>query len=121
MPPRIAVIIGAGPGLGAALAQKLSNTHSLVLLSRSLPGSLPKLGLKGVDDSKVLAFSSDGSRDTLQSALEEMKRKWPEGKVDVAISNAGGNYNPGSFLDQSEEMFRGNFEAVTYVAPQRED
>jgi NAD(P)-dependent dehydrogenase (short-subunit alcohol dehydrogenase family) len=72
------------------------------------------LGLDVAHD-KVLALSSDGSRDTLKTAIQEMKKRWPDGRVDVAISNAGGNFHPGSFLDMDEDMFRGNFEAVTYV------
>jgi hypothetical protein len=42
-PTPIAVIFGAGPGLAASLARALAPTHALMLLSRSLPGSLPKL------------------------------------------------------------------------------
>lgn len=115
MSQKIAVIIGAGPGLGAALARAFAPTHSLLLISRSLPGSLPKLDLSDVADDRILALASDGTRGTLKQAIDEMKKRWPDGKVDVAISNAGGNYNPGSFLDMDEEMFRGNFEAVTCV------
>lgn len=109
MSRRIAVIFGAGPGLGAALAQALSKTHSLLLLSRSLPGSLPKLDLRIPDmDSTVLACQSDGSRDSLDAAMKAMKAKWPEGKVDAGISHAGPKYALGSFLDVSEDIMREN-------------
>ncbi|GFZ47727.1 hypothetical protein JCM24511_05474 [Saitozyma sp. JCM 24511] len=112
MSSRIAVIFGAGPGLGAALAQSLgSSTHNVLLLSRSLPGSLPKLGLQIPDaESRVLACSSDGSPDSLKAALEQARNKWPKGKFDVGISNAGPKFSVGGFLDQKEELARQNLE-----------
>jgi NAD(P)-dependent dehydrogenase (short-subunit alcohol dehydrogenase family) len=112
MSSRIAAIFGAGPGLGAALAESLgSSTHNVLLLSRSLPGSLPKLGLQIPDaESRVLACPSDGSPDSLKAALEQARSKWPKGKFDVGISNAGPKYSVGGFLDQKEELARQNLE-----------
>ncbi|GFZ50357.1 hypothetical protein JCM24511_08114 [Saitozyma sp. JCM 24511] len=109
---RIAVIFGAGPGLGSALAQSLSPTHSLLLLSRSLPSSLSKLNLQIPDlESRVLACSSDGSPISLQAALREARNKWPEGTFDVGISNAGPRISMGGFLEQKEETMRDNLES----------
>jgi hypothetical protein len=104
--PRIAVILGAGPGTGASVARFLSKTHSLLLLSPSLPGSLPKLQLSSASD--VLAVSSNGSRESLMKAFDEMKYKWPDGVVDVGVCNtgSGASFKPGSFLDQTDEAIR---------------
>jgi len=111
---RVAVIIGAGPGLGGALAQALSKTHHLLLLSRSLPGSLPALKLK-IPEDKLIAASSDGSRSTLDAAMKQVKEKWSDGVVDVGIFNTGGKFAPGQFLEGKEEDLRENVESSMYV------
>jgi len=116
MSPKIAVIFGAGPGLAAGLARALAPTHSLMLLSRSLPGSLPKLELGDIPASHILAVTSDGSKKTLDAAFEEMEKKWPEGVVEVGIFNAGGRYSPGKFLERKEEDFRANMESFAISA-----
>lgn len=110
MSKRIAVILGTGPGLSASLARALSPTHSLLLLSRSLPESLPKLHLN-LPEEKVCAFKSDGSRETIDEAFEEAKKRWPEAIFDVGIFNTGGGYSPGNFLDKKEEDLRNSLES----------
>lgn len=108
---KIAVIFGAGPGTGGALARALLPTHSLLLLSPSLPGSLPKLKLPSGTDDKVLAFSASGKHEEFEHAFNELKKKWPDAVVDVGVVNTGsGAFNPGNFLDQSEDTLRTNFE-----------
>lgn len=109
MSRRIAVILGTGPGLSASLARALSPTHSL-LLSRSLPESLPKLELN-IPEDIVHAAKSDGSRDTLVKAFEEVKERWPDGVFDVGIFNTGGGYSPGNFLEKKEEDLRNGLES----------
>jgi NAD(P)-dependent dehydrogenase (short-subunit alcohol dehydrogenase family) len=115
MSPPIAVIFGAGPGLAASIARALAPTHALLLLSRSLPGSLPKLELGNIPDDRLLALKSDGSRSTLATAFEEMGRKWPDSKVEVGVFNSGGGFNPGKFLERTEKEFRDNLESFAYV------
>ena len=111
---RIAVIIGAGPGLGVGLAQSLASTHSLLLLSRSLPGSLPQLKLK-IPDDHLIAASSDGSRSSLDTAIKQAQDKWPDGVFDVGIFNVGGKFAPGGFLGGSEETLKENLDSGMFV------
>lgn len=111
MSPKIAVIFGAGPGLAAGLARALAPTHSLFLLSRSLPGSLPKLELGEIPEGNLLAATSDGSKQTLAAAFEAMERKWPDGQVEIGIFNSGGSFAPGKFLERTEEQFRSNLDS----------
>ena len=106
----IAVIFGAGPGLAASIARTLAPTHALMLLSRSLPGSLPKLELD-IPEDRLLALKSDGSQTTLSEAFKTMEKKWPGAAVEVGIFNAGGNFNPGGFLSRTEQEFRDNLES----------
>lgn len=115
MTTRIAVIFGAGPGLAASIARALTPTHSLMLLSRSLPGSLPKLELGDLPEDKLLAVSSDGSKKTLEDAFEKMEKKWPGAVVDVGVFNSGGNFSPGKFLERTEQEFRDNLESFASV------
>ena len=111
---RIAVIIGAGPGLGASLAQALSKTHSLLLLSRSLPESLPRLHLK-IPEDQFIATTSDGSKQSIAAAMKQVEETWPGGVVDVGVVNTGGKWTPGHFLDQKVEDFDENFQSGPYV------
>ena len=111
---RIAVILGAGPGMGAALATRFAKTHSLLLLSRSLPGSFPRLNLDLPED-VVHAASSDGSRDSLTKAIKEVKAKWPDSVVDVGIFNNGGTFAPGKFLERTEQELRDGLESNVSV------
>jgi hypothetical protein len=62
----------------------LSPTHALMLLSRSLPGSLPKLDLD-IPEDRLLALRSDGSQATLQEAFKQMEKKWPGQSVEVGV------------------------------------
>lgn len=112
---RIAIILGVGPGLSASLARALSPTHNLLLLSRSLPDSYPKLNLD-LPSSSYLAASSDGSRSSLDKAISEAQTKWPEAKVDVGIFNTGGGFAPGPFLEQKVETLQGNLEKNVVAA-----
>lgn len=105
---RIAVIIGVGPGLGASLAQALSETHSVLILSRSLPGTLPRLNLQ-IPEDRLLAASSDGSRSSLDAAFKLVEGKWPDGIVDVGVVNTGMILRVGSFLEQDVQDFSDNF------------
>ncbi|WWD00599.1 hypothetical protein V866_007534 [Kwoniella sp. B9012] len=109
---RIAVILGVGPGLSTSIAKSLSTTHSLVLLSRSLPDSLPKLNLPStIPKENILALSSDGSTSSLQKAFEDLKKHWPEGRVDVGIYNVNEKFNLNGFLDKKEEDLRRGLES----------
>ncbi|WWC59475.1 uncharacterized protein I303_102031 [Kwoniella dejecticola CBS 10117] len=109
---RIAVIIGAGPGLAASIAKSLSTTHSLLLLSRSLPDSLPKLNLPtGIPKENILALSSDGSASSLKKVFEDLKKHWPDSRVDVGVYNVNQSFVMKDFLDSEESQLRAGLES----------
>ena len=110
---RCAIICGAGPGLGAALAQRLSSTHHLLLLSRSLPGSLPNLHLD-VPEDRLLAATSDGSRSSFDAAMKKLNETWPDGVIDVGIYNPGSTFAPGKFLERKEDDLKENLQSGVY-------
>ncbi|ORX33888.1 hypothetical protein BD324DRAFT_181550 [Kockovaella imperatae] len=107
---RVAVIIGAGPGTGAAIAQRFSATHSILVLSRSLPGSLPKLNLDTPSD-RLLAATSDGSNESLKKAFELLSAHWPNSTIDVGVYNTNFSFSPGPFLERTEDQLRTNLES----------
>jgi hypothetical protein len=92
-----------------------------MLLSRSLPESLPKLDLGSIPEDRILAVKSDGSAATLLEAFKEMEKKWPGASVEVGVYNAGGGFNPGSFLERTEKQFRDNLESSAWVPSHTED
>ncbi|WVQ98077.1 hypothetical protein IAU59_005199 [Kwoniella sp. CBS 9459] len=109
---KVAVILGVGSGLSRSIAVALAPTHSLVLLSRSLPDSLPKLNLPtSIPQSNVLALSSDGSATSLEKAFKKLKETWPEGRVDVGVYNVNEKFEMKGFLDRSEEDLRSGLES----------
>ncbi len=82
----IAVIGGAGEGLGAALGRRFSEDYEVVLASRSQPG-VGKVDLR--NESEVV------------SLFNELERR---GGIEVAIFNAGANFRA-SILDTPADMF----------------
>ena len=82
----IAVIGGAGEGLGAALGRRFSKEFDVVLASRSQPGP-GKVDLR--NEAEVIAL------------FERLEAK---SNVEVAIFNAGANFRA-SILDTPAEMF----------------
>ncbi|WVQ83233.1 hypothetical protein IAT38_005372 [Cryptococcus sp. DSM 104549] len=111
-PRKLAVILGVGPGLSTSIASLLSPTHSLVLLSRSLPGSLPSLSLpSSIPSSNILALSADGSASSLQRAFAEVDAKWPDARVDVGIYNVNEKFELKGFLDRTEKNLRSGLES----------
>jgi NAD(P)-dependent dehydrogenase (short-subunit alcohol dehydrogenase family) len=82
----VALVGGAGEGLGAALGRRFSKDYEVVLASRSQEG-LGKVDLR--DESAVISF------------FDAVERK---GEIEVAIFNAGANFRA-SILDTPAEMF----------------
>ena len=112
---RIAIILGAGPGLAASLSTALSATHNLILLSRSLPGSLPSLNLP-VPPSRIHAATSDGSRPSIDAAISSALSRWPDSRIDLAIFNTGGSLSLGAFLAQKVETLQANMDSGVVAA-----
>jgi NAD(P)-dependent dehydrogenase (short-subunit alcohol dehydrogenase family) len=82
----IALVGGAGEGLGAALGRRFSKAYEVVLASRSQAG-LGKVDLRNEDE--------------VVSLFERLEKK---DQVEVAIFNAGANFRA-SILDTPAEMF----------------
>lgn len=108
---KLCVIYGAGAGLGAGLARTFLKTHSLVLLSPSLPGSLPNLKLPSTEN--VLAFTCHGKEEEFHHVLKEVKKRWPDGVIDVGIVNTGvGTFSPKPFLENDPQVVKDNMDVA---------
>lgn len=104
-----AFITGAGPGTGAAIARLFGESYNLILMSRSLPGSLSSLKLDNVPESNILTATYDGTPECYKKAVAEAERKWPEAKLKVGICNNGGPWLVGPFLEKTSEEFKSEF------------
>ena len=119
----VAVVVGVGPGLGAALARRFATEYSVAILARkaeylkSLAGEIRRDGGNALE---VVCDVSDPVR--VSAALGEIRAKL--GEVDLLIYNAGsGKF--GSIADITPEQYAsdwrvnalGAFVAAKEVAP----
>ncbi|MEM7008123.1 MAG: SDR family NAD(P)-dependent oxidoreductase [Thermodesulfobacteriota bacterium] len=84
---KVAVILGAGPGLGLALAKKFaSEGYSVAIVSRNKERLL---SIKKQIDGEIEVFAADVTKETkLKSAFEKIFKKFGK-NIDVMIYNAG--------------------------------
>lgn len=121
----VCAIIGAGEGLGRALAAKFANQgFDLALISRSEAGSATAIEAAAEVTANVRFFSADATQpETIESALARVADEM--GEVDVLIYNARGEFIACEPLDMSyaalEDVYRveviGAFAAAKSVLP----
>ena len=119
------IIIGAGPGLGEAIARKFgANGYGVGLIARNkttLADKVNQLGALGIE--ARFAVADAGNAVQLASAIEELQSQL--GQCDVLIYNAA-VLRPDGPLDLTAETLRAEFEvnlvgamaATQVVAPQ---
>lgn len=127
----VCAIIGAGEGLGAALAQKFCREGmDIALISRSEEGSAAAkaAALEARPDAQVRFYGADATDpETIEHALSTAARDL--GQIDVLIYNVRDAFTPIDPLDMSydalEATFRlevvGAFAAVKAVLPAMRD
>ena len=121
----VCAIVGAGEGLGRALAAKFANQgFDIALISRSEAGSATAIEAAAAATANVKYFSADAIQpETIESALAKAADEM--GEVDVLIYNARGEFTACDPLDMSyealEEVYRvevlGAFAAAKSVLP----
>ncbi|GAA6009052.1 hypothetical protein JCM10207_004078 [Rhodosporidiobolus poonsookiae] len=102
----LAVILGAGPGTGAALASAFSAQHSVALLARN------KDALQAVGDQLRSAggdaaeFSCDASSaESVAAAFSAIKERYPDHQLKAAIFNAASPFIAKPFLETSPKDY----------------
>jgi len=105
---QVAVVTGAGRGIGAAIAQELANLGVTVVLSGRTEKTLRETAARiAADGGKAETFACDvcdlGSVESLAATVEEKFRR-----VDVLVNNAG----IGSFTSPLHELTPQDWEKV---------
>lgn len=90
----------------------LAPSHSLLLMSRSLPGSYSRLALDDLAQDKIHLAQWDGTGSSFTSAITAAQAKWPGAEVKVGICNAGVTFKPGPFLQQTSADLADRLESV---------
>ncbi|GAA5845674.1 hypothetical protein JCM9279_006070 [Rhodotorula babjevae] len=114
----LAIILGAGPGTGAALAMAFAKTHGAVALLARNEAKLAALVAEVEQDGGAAgSFSCDVTEAaSVDEAFKSIKAKFPEHSVTAAIFNANSPLNPGPFLELKEDDLRPNVELNLYGA-----
>ncbi len=125
MPQPLCAIIGAGEGLGRALAAKFaSRGFDIALVSRSQSGSAAAIEAAAAETADVRYFSADATQpETIEAALARVMDEM--GDIEVLIYNARGAFTACEPLEMSyaalEDVFRvevvGAFAAAKSVLP----
>ncbi|KAI4687886.1 uncharacterized protein J4E88_003479 [Alternaria novae-zelandiae] len=103
----ITIIAGVGPGTGASVARKFSQTYPVVLLART-PESFSSLASEiNAAGGRALGIATDvSSSSSLSSALSKIKSEFGDGVgVAAAIFNASGAFMRKPFLEIPVETF----------------
>jgi len=123
----VCAIVGAGEGLGRALAEKFaSREFDIALISRSEANSSAaiKAAATAASAANVRFFSADAAQpETLESAFATVQHEM--GEIDLLIYNARGSFSVCAPLDMSyaalEDVYRveviGAFAAAKSVLP----
>ena len=125
--PKICVIVGAGEGLGQALAVKFaSEGYDLALVSRTESGSQKafEAAHQSAPNANIRFFPADATKpETLEIALSQIANEM--GPVDVLLYNVRGEFTRCAPLDMSYEGLKniynveviGAFAAAKSVLP----
>lgn len=109
----ITAILGVGPGLGAALAERFTaEGHELALLSRSMRNRKPVVERITRAGGKAQGYDCDaGDPESVAAAFARIRDTL--GDPAVLIYNAG-SYAPGGILDMEPERFEAAWRANCY-------
>ena len=105
-PARVAIVTGAGSGIGRAAALALLKDGWQVALAGRRPEPLQAVAAESGAGDRALAVPADVSQPADVAALfaQTVKRF---GRVDLLFNNAGVNNPPGPFEDWTPEQWRG--------------
>ena len=126
-PGPVCVVVGAGPGLGAALAQRFADGgYRVALLGRNidrldqLTESLTGAGSNGRD---AIAIAADaGDEESLRTGLDEVSAIWDTPQVllyNAAVLETGGplQLSADALLAHAKVDYVGALTAARYLAP----
>ncbi|GAA5848550.1 hypothetical protein JCM8547_004548 [Rhodosporidiobolus lusitaniae] len=113
----LAVVVGAGPGTGAALAKAFAAKHAVALLARNkdslqtVQADVEKAG------GEAAAFSCDvSSCDSVDAAFKAMKERYPSHQLKAALFNANSPFVVKPFLELTREDVNPSIDVNVYGA-----
>lgn len=112
MPKSIAIIAGAGPGTGSAVARRFAQVYPVVLLARSQQSLDPLVNDITQSGGSVLSIPTDvTSASSMSSTMDQVKKKFgPDLSIAAAIYNVASKFTRKPFLEQTPEEFLGSLE-----------
>lgn len=117
-PQPIAIIAGVGPGTGASVARRFSQSYPVVLLARGAD-KFEKLAQEINDQGgKAVGISADvSSAESLTSAFKQIENEFPGASAAAAVFNAAGGFVRKPFLEVTEKEFQSGWDVSQYVVP----
>ncbi|KPM43778.1 hypothetical protein AK830_g2807 [Neonectria ditissima] len=108
----IAIVAGAGPGTGSAIAHRFAKAYPVVLLARSQASLDPLISEITQAGGSVLGIPTDVAiTSSVNSAMDQINTEFGPGvRVAAAIYNVAGKFTRKPFLDQDVEEFIGSLE-----------
>ena len=105
---KVAVITGAGRGIGAGIAKAFAEVGADVVIGSRTEAQLEEVaeGVRALGRRAVVVAGDLNSRDALQVLVDRGVDAL--GRIDVVVNNAGGSV-PGPFLQTSEKAFNEAF------------
>jgi 7-alpha-hydroxysteroid dehydrogenase len=105
---RVAVVTGAGRGIGAAIATALAEVGADVVIGARSADQLEAVagGIRGLGRRAVVVPGSLAERAGMERLVERATSEL--GRIDVVVNNVGGSM-PGPFLGTSEAAFENAF------------
>jgi NAD(P)-dependent dehydrogenase (short-subunit alcohol dehydrogenase family) len=112
MPKPVAIIAGAGPGTGSAVARRFAKAYPVVLLARSQTSLDPLVHDISQSGGSAMGVPTDvTSSSSMSSTMEQIKTKFgPDISIAAAIYNVASKFVRKPFLEQSPEEFLGSLE-----------
>jgi 7-alpha-hydroxysteroid dehydrogenase len=105
---RVAIVTGAGRGIGAACALGFAEAGADVVIAARTKEQLEEVANQAADlGRRALGVPCDVNETAnLELIVDQAMSEF--GRIDVVVNNAGGSM-PGPFLDTSEKAFEGAF------------
>lgn len=114
-PKTIAIIAGAGPGTGAAIARRFARGYPVVLLARSSASLDPLVRDIQKDNGTAVALPTDMTDiASMNRAITDAKAQLGQDvRVAAAIFNMASKFTRKGFLDSTPEEYLGSLQATT--------
>jgi len=112
--PKVAAVVGVGPGLGAALARRFAKEYSVAISARSAD-YLRTLGaeIKAAGGNALEVPADVGDRAQVESAFQSIRQRL--GPIDVLIYNAGSGAF-GTIADITPEQYESSWRVNAFGA-----